>query len=519
MKVTLGIALIMFVNGGLFSQQAENQIVITTNHPLTKISKDIYGHFAEHLGRCIYEGIWVGEDSDIPNTRGIRNDVVMALKEMGIPNLRWPGGCFADTYHWKDGIGPRKLRPAIVNTHWGGITEDNSFGTHEFMDLVEMLGCDAYICGNMGSGTVQEMAEWVEYLTSDIKSPMTDMRKQNGREEPWKVKFFGIGNENWGCGGNMDADYYVDQMRRYATYVRQKSRNSIEIVACGPAGNDYEWTETLMNKEHPRYQFDALSLHYYTFIDSIAVDDDEWRWFNTFRDNYNLDEIIADNINIIKKYDKHDSNRKVYLVVDEWGNWYQSEPGTNPSFLYQQNTIRDAISAAIILNIFNKHADRLKMANIAQTVNVLQSVILTRDEEMVLTPTYYVFRMFRVHQDAELLPLDLKCENYIYKYRGIKDISIPAISASASLSKEGKVHITLANTKPNENIELVCILAGNRFTKASGELLTGSEVTSHNSFSQPDAVRPVEFSDLKLEGEKLSVDMPAKSVVLITLER
>ena len=518
MKAWNFILLGLMVCSGIFAQPAENQIVITTNHPLVKIEKDIYGHFSEHLGRCIYDGIWVGEDSRIPNTRGIRNDIVKALKEIGIPNLRWPGGCFAETYHWKDGIGPKESRPAIVNTYWGGVTEDNSFGTHEFMDLVEMLGCDAFICGNLGSGTVQEMAEWVEYLTSDAKSPMTDLRKKNGRDEPWKVKYFGLGNENWACGGNMDPDFYYDQIKRYQTFTNLHGRNKIVNVACGPAGDDYNWTEVMMKPHGPRpyLPFDALGLHYYTFIQSVAVDNDEWGWFSTFRDNYNLDNVITGHVNIMKRYEPKGG---VALVVDEWGNWYNPEPGTNPSFLYQQNTIRDAISTAIGLNIFNKHAERVKMANLAQTVNVLQALILTEGDKMILTPTYYTYKMFKVHHDAYLLPMDLKCENYTIKYQNIKDVSIPAISASASVNKDGVVHITLANVKPNDMISIRCYLVGSPFTKVTGEVLTAPDVTSHNSFENPDMVKPEPFKDVTLSGNTLTIHMPAKSVVMLSLRK
>jgi alpha-L-arabinofuranosidase len=493
-----------------------NQLVVVTNHQGPVISKDIYGHFSEHLGACIYGGIWVGIDSKIPNTYGIRNDVLFALREIRIPNLRWPGGCFADTYHWKDGIGPQQKRASIVNINWGGVTEDNSFGTHEFMKLTELLGCDAYINGNVGSGSVKEMAEWVEYLTSDSENPMTRLRKENGREAPWKVKYFAIGNENWGCGGNMTAEFYANTMRQYSTFLNNYTDNQLYRVACGPYDYNFAWTETLMKDEGTRSRFQGLSIHYYSVVDGwdkkgSATMFDEREWFETMRLNLQMDEIIKGHSAIMDRYDPQKTKG---LVVDEWGNWFKVEPGTNPGFLYQQNTMRDAVTAAIHLNIFNQHADRVKVANLAQVVNVLQSVILTKDDKMVLTPTYYVFRMFRVHQGANLLNIDLRCEDYANG-----DRKIPAVSASASIDKDGKVHISLANLNPDKQVSVNCPLIGDTFKKVTGEVLTAGEMNSYNSFDKPDNVKPAVFNGFTLKDGILTVAMPSKSVVVLELTK
>lgn len=491
-----------------------NQLIVVANHPGPVISKDIYGHFSEHLGTCIYGGLWVGRDSKIPNTEGIRNDVLFALREIKVPNLRWPGGCFADTYHWKDGIGPQNQRASIVNTHWGGVTEDNSFGTHEFMRLTELLNCDAYINGNVGSGTVREMAEWVEYLTSDSDSPMTRLRKQNGRDEPWKVRYFAIGNENWGCGGNMTADFYSDVMRQYSTYLNNYSGNRLYRVACGASDYNYPWTETLMKEPGIRGRFQGLSIHYYSLVDGwnnkgSATEFGESEWFKTMNSNLQMDVIIKGHKAIMDRYDPQKTKG---MVVDEWGNWFNVEPGTNPGFLYQQSTIRDAVTAAIHLNIFNKHADRVKVANLAQMVNVLQSVILTKDDQMVLTPTYHVFRMFRVHQEAKLLNTDLVCEGY--EFQGKK---IPALSASASVDNEGKVHISLANLNPNKEIILTCPVIGETFKTITGEVLTSGQMNAFNTFEKPEVVKPASFKGFKMKDGVLTVTMPAKSVVVLEL--
>ena len=493
-----------------------NQMVVVANHPGPVISKDIYGHFSEHLGACIYGGIWVGTDSKIPNTYGIRNDVLFALRELKVPNLRWPGGCFADTYHWKDGIGPQTKRASIVNTYWGGVTEDNSFGTHEFMKLTELIGCDAYINGNVGSGTVREMAEWVEYLTSGSDSPMTRLRKENGRTEPWKVKLFAIGNENWGCGGNMTAEFYGNVMRQFSTNLNDYSGNRLYRVACGPNGADVGWTETIMKDPATRAMFQGISLHYYSVVNGweskgSATKFDEREWFETFRLNYEIDKIIKSHEAIMNRYDP---DKTKGLIVDEWGNWFSVEPGTNPGFLFQQNTMRDAVTAAINLNIFNQHADRVKGANIAQMVNVLQSVILTDNEKMVLTPTYHVFRMFSVHQNAKLLNIDLKCEDYAYGEK-----RIPSISASASVDNDGRVHISLANLNPGKQISVTCPVIGESYNTAKGEILTASEMNSFNSFDKPDVVKPANFTGFTLKDGILTVNMPSKSVVVIELSK
>ena len=493
-----------------------NQLIIVANHPGPTISKDVYGHFSEHLGTCIYGGLWVGTDSKIPNTYGIRNDVLFALREIKVPNLRWPGGCFADTYHWKDGIGPQVNRASIINTHWGGVTEDNSFGTHEFMKLTELLGCDAYINGNLGSGSVQEMAEWVEYLTSDAESPMTKLRKQNGREEPWKVRYWAVGNENWGCGGNMTAEFYRDVMRRYATYLKNYSGNRLYRVACGPSDVDFGWTQVLMEDSKTRNMFEGISLHYYSVVNgwsrkSSATNFDEGEWHEAFRLNYEMDNIIKGHEAIMDRYDP--MNRKG-IIVDEWGNWFQVEPGTNPGFLYQQNTLRDAITAAIHLNIFNQHARRVKVANLAQMVNVLQAVILTNDDKMVLTPTYHVFRMFRDHQEAQLLTTDLRCEDYVYG-----DSRIPAITASASVNTDGKVHVTIANLNPTKAITLTCPVIGETYKTVKGEVLTAEAMNAYNDFDSPDVVKPGTFNGYKMKDGILTVTMPPKSVVALDLTK
>lgn len=487
--------------------------VINTEKKLSKISKEIYGHFSEHLGRCIYEGIYVGENSDIPNVNGMRKDVVEALKEIKIPVLRWPGGCFADEYHWKDGIGPKEKRKKLINTHWGGTLEDNSFGTHEFMELCRQLECEPYINGNLGSGTVQEMSEWVEYLTFDGVSPMADLRKENGNEEAWKVKYFGIGNENWGCGGNMTAEFYANMYRRYQTYCRNYPGNKLYKIACGPSDSNYEWTEELM-KTAGNFM-DGLSLHYYTFPGGWsnkgdARNFDNEAWYKTLNKTLKIDEFIKNHTKIMNKYDKEE---KVGLIVDEWGSWYDVEAGTNPGFLYQQNTMRDALIAGINLNIFNKNSRRVKMANIAQIVNVLQAVILTEGEKMILTPTYHVFNMYKDHQEATLL------ESYIEtKEIGLEEDSlVPNLHESASVDKDGRIIFTINNLSLTEDYKVETELLGKNPTKITANILT-NEMNACNTFEDPSLVKIEEFNNFTVSENGLSFTIPKCSVMRFIVE-
>lgn len=486
-------------------------LILNTDIERGTINKHIYGHFAEHLGRCIYNGIYVGEASSIPNTRGMRNDIVAALKHINIPNLRWPGGCFADEYHWKDGIGPKEKRPSMVNTHWGGVTENNHFGTHEFMDLCEQLACEPYICGNLGSGTVHEMQQWVEYITFDGINPMADWRKENGHPDAWPLKYWGVGNENWGCGGSMRPEYYADEYRRYQTYVRNFGDNHIYKVACGPNGSDYNWTEVMMQntKRGDRHMMHGLALHYYTNFRESATQFNEDEWFTVLKKALYMDELITRHSAIM---DQYDPDKRVELIVDEWGTWYNVEPDTNPRFLYQQNSLRDALVAALHFHIFHNHNDRVHMANIAQTVNVLQALILTEDEKMLLTPTYHVFDMFKVHHDATQLDVHLQAGNYTHK-----GDSIPQVSASASKDSKGQVHLSLCNTNPNSAIEITCNVRGLNPNTVTGQILTGDSITTHNTFDDPNIIQPTTFSGASINGNDLTIALPSKSVVVLML--
>lgn len=490
---------------------SEQLFTIHLDQELGKINRNIYGHFAEHLGRGIYEGIWVGEDSSIPNKQGIRLDVVEALREINIPVLRWPGGCFADEYHWKDGIGPRSERKRMVNTHWGGTVENNHFGTHEFMMLCEMLGCEPYICGNVGSGTIQEMSEWVEYMTFEGESPMADWRKENGRDLPWSLTYFGVGNESWGCGGNMTPEYYADLYRRYQTYVRNYGENKIYKIAGGANTADYHWTEVLMKNAGDL--FDGLSLHYYTITGESwhekgsATNFTENEWQKTMEKAFFMKELLSKHGEIM---DKYDPEKRVGLIIDEWGTWFDVEEGTNPGFLYQQNTIRDALITALHFHIFQEQCERVQMANIAQTVNVLQAMILTKEEKLVLTPTYHIFDMFKGHQDGKLLSIEKR----------EKDTNeIPQISISASKGEAGEITISLCNLDLHE--ETVCGLKLPSMDihkkDIKTKILTAAKMNAHNTFEDPNVVVPSELKSMKMIDNTIEVILPPMSVVVLTI--
>ena len=489
------------------------ELTIRADQPGGTIDRRIYGHFAEHLGRLVYDGLWVGEGSPIPNTRGIRNDVIAALKNLKVPVLRWPGGCFADEYHWRDGIGPPASRPRRINTNWGGVIETNAFGTHEFMDLTELIGAEAYISGNVGTGTPQELMDWVEYLTSDSESTLAALRRQNGRAAPWKVPFVGVGNESWGCGGNMRPEYYADEYRRFATFVKNYSGNRVQKYASGSNGEDYNWTEVLMAQAGRRMQ--GLSMHYYTLPTGdwnrkgSATEFGEGPWHATLVRTLRMAELLEKHSAIM---DKHDPQKRVGLIVDEWGTWYDVEPGTNPGFLYQQNSLRDAVAAGINLNLFHQHSDRVRMANIAQLVNVLQAMILTEKDKMVLTPTYHVFEMYKVHQDATLIPIELTAPPYT-----VGTATLPALHASASRDKDGRLHLSIVNLDPNRPAEVSLKVTGAAAGTVTGRVLTAAAMNAINTFAAPDTVKPVPFTAIKVQGAAIALSLPSKSLVVLEL--
>jgi len=493
--------------------QNTGKLFVYADDAKQKISKHIYGHFSEHLGRCIYDGFWVSDTASIPKKDRLRLDVIEALKKVQIPNLRWPGGCFADEYHWRDGIGVRSQRPTMINTNWGNVTEDNSFGTHEFLELCNLLKCEPYITANVGSGTVDEMSKWVEYLNFDGLSPVTTIRKQNGHPEPFNVSFWGVGNESWGCGGRMTPEYYANEFRRYSVFAKSYPNATLKRIACGPNNDDYNWTDVLMKNVGTGMW--GLTLHYYvvpkTWSDKgSATEFDEKEYFATMQKTFKMDELITKHSTIM---DKYDPEKKVALVVDEWGIWTNVEPGTKPPFLFQQNSMRDALIAGTTLNIFNNHSDRVRMANLAQTINVLQSLILTEGNKMLLTSTYHVFDLYKVHHDATLLPIKVNAPDYTSDGR-----KIPSVNASASIDSNHVVHISLVNIDPINNINIATALSGVQWKTVTGKVVTSPKFNDYNSFLNPNKIVVSAFNAAKKDGNNLVVNLPPLSVVVLELK-
>jgi alpha-N-arabinofuranosidase len=533
MKKTLIFSIILALTLSA-SGQSSVALVVDAGASKYTISRHIYGHFSEHLGRCIYDGYWVSETMPVPKQDRIRLDIVDALKKIKIPNLRWPGGCFADEYHWRDGIGPRDQRPTMINTNWGNVTEDNSFGTHEFLMLCDLLNTEPVVVGNLGSGTVEEMSKWIEYLNFDGVSPMTNMRKQNGRDKPWGVSFWGIGNENWGCGGNMSPEYYVTQYKQYSTFAKNYPGSTLRKIASGANSTNYKWTEVLMQGlagGGGRSGMWGMDVHYYTrpprnrpgqtgqqtaqsvtpaVSQGSATNFTEATYFATMQNALRIDEIIKGHDAVMTKYD---SLKRVALVIGEWGIWTDQEPGTNPRFLYQQNSLRDALIAGSTLNIFNNHCDRVKMAQLAQTVNVLQALILTEGPKMILTPTYHVFDMYKVHHDAKMIPVTFTSPDYV-----MGNQVLPALNVSASSDSSGVIHLTLVNIDPNKSITLSTTLNQVKWTTVTGEILTSGKITDINTFDTPGTVNIAKFSGAKKQGDMLNIVLPSKSVVLLELK-
>lgn len=510
-KQLLALAALLAI--GASALAADIKLVVNADQPGPVIHRNVYGQFAEHLGTGIYEGMWVGPDSKIPNVRGWRKDVVAALKALHVPLVRWPGGCFADEYHWREGIGPRDKRPVKVNSNWGGVPENNAVGTHEFFDLVEQLGAEAYVNGNLGTGSAREMAEWLEYMTATGNSTLAQLRRKNGRDKPFRVNYFAVGNEAWGCGGNMRPEYYADQFRQVASFLKTPKDNRPVIIASGGNGMQTEWTETLSKGV---YGVNAISHHSYTLPTGkwehkgSAVGFPESEWISTLANVQHIDEIITKNSAVL---DKNDPSKKIGFYFDEWGSWYDPDPGSNPGFLVQRNTLRDALLAALHFNVFHAHADRVQMTNIAQMVNVLQAMILTSKDKLVLTPTYHAFAMYTPFQDATSLPAKIE-NNPVYQVGGTQ---MPELSATAARGKDGKLYIGLVNANPNQPAELTLQVGANAPKAVKGQLLTAAAMDAQNELGKPAQVTPVAYEAQAADG-KLTLKLPAKSIVVVAID-
>ncbi|HYJ42259.1 MAG TPA: alpha-L-arabinofuranosidase C-terminal domain-containing protein [Steroidobacteraceae bacterium] len=493
------------------------EISVDAANPGAAISRHLFGQFAEHLGRGVYEGIWVGPDSPIPNTRGIRNDVVAALKAIKVPNVRWPGGCFADEYHWRNGIGPRDRRPATLNPNWGGVIEPNTFGSHEFLDFAQQIGADAYLSINVGSGTAAEAADWLEYLTTPQPSALGKERAANGHPEPYRIAMLGIGNESWGCGGSMTPDYYVSQLKVHARYARNyNAAQKMQRIAVGPDGAHTEYTKAVMEAWKNKtwaWDIEGISLHFYTVVKwppaFKATGFGEGEYATLLNDTRRMDDLLRTHLSIM---DQYDPAKKIALIVDEWGAWLAPTPGSPEGFLEQQNSQRDALIAALNLNMFARHADRVRGANIAQMVNVLQAMILTNKDKMLLTPTYHVFRLYLPFQDATLLPVKVSAGDYQHG-----DIKLPRVDAIAARDAQGKTWLAVSNLDPGRATQVSLDVTGAKIKRARGETLTSPRVDSVNTFDAPETVAPKPF-EARASSGRLKLSLAPASITVVALE-
>lgn len=505
-----------------FANAQSVKLTVDTTKTGAKINRHIFGQFAEHLGNGVYEGIWVGKDSPIPNTRGIRNDVVGALKAIKVPNVRYPGGCFADEYYWRNGIGEKRVK--TLNPTWGGVIEPNTFGTHEFLDFIDQIGSETFLSINVGSGTPRESAEWLEYLTTEKPTDLGEERAANGHPAPYKIAFLGIGNESWDCGGNFSAEAYLGEYKKYSRFVRnfnpaQQKDDRMLKIAVGPGGGEprfMEWTEVMMKAWKDRtwsWDMQGLSLHNYTVVNwdkkHSSTDFGEKEYAEILAKTLEMGGLIDKHAAIM---DKYDPKKEIALVVDEWGAWYSPAPGTNPGFLIQQNSQRDAVLAALNINIFARRADRVRMANIAQMINVLQAMILTDKEKMVLTPTYHVFKMYVPFQDATFIPVTFDAGTYTHA-----GFELPRIDAVAAKDKNGKLWIEITNVDPNKSVEIDLNTNGMTAKSATGETLTAPKVDSINTFDKPNEVKPKPIS-AKANNGKLILNLEPKSVTVVAVE-
>lgn len=506
------IALLMAASATCVHGSPAVDITVHADRPGAVIQPEIYGQFAEQLGHGIYGGIWVGEHSSIPNIKGYRKDVVEALKAIKVPVIRWPGGCFADQYDWRDGVGPRSKRPARMNASWGG-EDDNQFGTHEFMDFAELIGAKTYVSINVGTGSPRDMSQWIEYITADGHSSLAQERRANGRDKPWKLDYVGIGNEMWGCGGSMQPQFYADIYRQYATFVHAPPNAPITRIASGANADDVHWTDSLMAAAGS--QIDAISLHNYAIPTGdwkhkgSATQFGEDQWISILQGALRMDDLITRHSQAM---DKYDPKKRVGLDVDEWGNWTDQDPDAGDAVLYQQNSLRDALSAAITLDIFQAHADRVRMANIAQMVNVLQAMILTDKARMVLTPTYYVFDMYKVFQGATSLPIEMDAPAYRYG-----NAKVPGMHAAAGRDAAGVLHVALVNLDPQHATTVRIHLVGPHGANLQGKMLTAPAITSINTFSRPHEVEPVPFEHAVLKDDVIAADLSPKSIVVLDI--
>jgi alpha-N-arabinofuranosidase len=516
-------SLASLVPQGLFGNTAASKkAVVHADREIGTVRPDFHSHFAEHLGSCTYGGIWVGKNSPIPNIDGFRKATVEYLKELGVPVLRWPGGCFADDYHWRDGIGPASKRPRRVNIHWGKYTEDNSFGTHEFLAFCRLIGAEPYLAANVGTGTPQEMRDWIEYCNYPKGSALADERAANGSPEPFNVRYWGVGNELWGCGGNYRAEDAAREYRRFATFARAVGGNQVYLVGCGPSGNDARWTRGFMDTLAGGLTPNGYSMHYYeggSLPPEQFTPEAMYQQFNTFP---RVEQAVTAQRTLL---DGYDPNRRIGLFLDEWGVWDRLTDNSKGR-LWQQSTMRSGVAAALGLNVFNRIADKLYMCNIAQIVNVLQSVLLTDGPEgknCVRTTTYYAFMLFKPHRGNTAVEVETDAPRLTdFGGRGGRGgrggQPEPPPDMSLSASRQGsKMVLSFVNPRHDVDMDVDCALRGATAKSGTAQILHDSDINAYNGFDNPDRI-VIKSHEVAVEVGRVRITLPSMSVATVTLE-
>jgi alpha-N-arabinofuranosidase len=516
--------------GARTSPAADAEIEVDPSRPGSPINPHVYGHFIEHLGGVIYDGIWVGRNSKIANVDGIRKQFVDDMKRIGAPNLRWPGGCFADGYHWRDGIGAAGKRPRTYN-YWEHrmppgrrAVESNEFGIHEFMRLCRLVGAEPYVAANVGSGAPQEFHDWVSYCNAPAGTlALADERAANGDREPFNVKYWGVGNESWGCGGNMTGGEYATEYRKYISQVPVYVRPF--FVATGPRGHsadgDVGWTDGffggLQNVRGLGVRVDGFALHYYTDFRQTAEDGasfDEKGWYAVLHKGAHIEKIIEDHWAIMGRYDPQ---HRTKFVIDEWGNWYRGGTELGPDHILSQTiTLRDALHAAITFDVFNRHAEKIEMANVAQTINCLHSLFAAVGDRYTRTPAYYTFEMYRPHMGARLVPIRIDFPEMMVPLLAGSG-RLPGLSGSASI-RDKSLTVTLTNPSLQEDVATrVRVAGGARLREARATVLTHEDMHATNTFEKPAAVGLAALA-APVSGETATLSIPKRSVVAVTFQ-
>ena len=525
MRNTAAASLTALLPKGVFSQGPTAQsVVVRPGVEIGVVRPELHGHFAEHLGSCVYGGLWVGKNSRIPNVNGYRKAAVDALRELGIPVLRWPGGCFADNYHWRDGIGPVDKRPKRVNMNWANALEDGSFGLHEFIGLCRLIEAEPYLSVNVGSGTPQEALDWVEYCNFPKGTTLSDERIANGAPEPFRVRYWGIGNEAWGCGGRMTPEYYANIYRQYSNYMRSFGGTTPFLVACGPNQNDANWTRGFFNGMGGGRGPSGFAMHYYqngSLPPTEFTVDAMNQQLSTFQ---TVERAIVYQRTLIDSFNPPMAGRGgragapagrggmapgVALLLDEWGVWDRltGEEQTKYGQLWQQSTMRSAVAAGLGLNIFNRQADKLYMCNIAQIVNVLQSLLLTdghTGQNCVKSTTYHAFALFKPHRSKTAVKVE----------SGGTD----PLDLSMSASKSGsELVISFVNPKSDAGLRIDCALDGRTAKSATAQILTHKDFNAANTFGTPNAIVPQSHL-IQVPGSSVRLDLPPMSIVTATVQ-